>query len=156
MYNVQWDVWDQNVLNQKTLRIRQRIWCYIWIQRALPCYIFLTIWKKIFQQAVLKQSVKRNLVQFTARADNSKADVAAKLNLGWIFIRKKDGINVPALTKHPGNFSVKKDAKNVLLGKSNLCFNQELLKHMLFPLTAWIDSAWTHAFVSSRTDFLVA
>ena len=95
-------------------------------------------------------------MQFTARADNSKADVAAKLNLGWIFIRKKDGINVPALTKHPGNFSVKKDAKNVLLGKSNLCFNQELLKHMLFPLTAWIDSAWTHALVSCRTDFLVA
>ena len=31
----------------------------------------------------------------------------------------------PALTKHPGNFSVKKDAKNVFLEKSHLCFNQE-------------------------------
>ena len=29
----------------------------------------------------------------------------------------------------------KKDAKNVLLGKSHLCFNQELQKHTLFPLT---------------------
>ena len=28
-----------------------------------------------------------------------------------------------------------KDAKNVLLGKSHLCFNQELQKHTLFPLT---------------------
>ena len=41
----------------------------------------------------------------------------------------------PALTKHPGNFSVQKDAKNVFLEKSHLCFNQELLKHTLFPLT---------------------
>ena len=41
----------------------------------------------------------------------------------------------PALTKHPGNFSVEKDAKNVFLEKSHLCFNQELLKHTFFPLT---------------------
>ena len=27
------------------------------------------------------------------------------------------------------------DAKNALLGKSHLCFNQELQKHTLFPLT---------------------
>ena len=45
----------------------------------------------------------------------------------------------PALTKHPGNFSVKKDAKNVFVEKSQLCFNQELLKHTLFPLTG-LDS----------------
>ena len=65
-----------------------------------------------------------NLVQLTTRADNLNADVAAKINLGWIFIRKKDGVNVPALTKQPGNFSVKeKDAKNALLGKSHLYFN---------------------------------
>ena len=51
----------------------------------------------------------------------------------------------------------KKDAKNVLLGKSHLCFNQELQKHTLFPLTGLDpDSAWTRAFVSSRTDFPVA
>ena len=45
----------------------------------------------------------------------------------------------PALTKHPGNFSVKKDAKNVFLEKSHLCFNQEQepikKKHTLFPVT---------------------
>ena len=58
----------------------------------------------------------------------------------------------PALTKPPGNFSVEKDAKNVFLEKSHLCFNQELLKHTFFPLTG-LDLLWTHAFVSCRTDF---
>ena len=43
----------------------------------------------MFQRAVFKQSVKRNLVQLRARADNLNADVAAKFNLGWIFIRNK-------------------------------------------------------------------
>ena len=52
-----------------------------------------------------------------------------------LYPRKKDGVNVPALKNNPGNFSVKKDGKNVLLGKSNLCFNQELQKHTLFSLT---------------------
>ena len=45
--------------------------------------------KCMFQRAVFKQSVKRNLVQLRARADNLNADVAAKFNLGWIFIRNK-------------------------------------------------------------------
>ena len=60
------------------------------------------------------------------------------------------------LKKHHGKSSVKKDAKNVLLGKSHLCFNQELQKHTLFPPTGLDpDSAWTHVFVSSRTEFAV-
>ena len=42
----------------------------------------------------------------------------------------------PALTKHPGNFSVQKDAKNVFLEKSHLCFNQELLESFRFEFTA--------------------
>ena len=42
--------------------------------------------------------------------------------MGWIFIRKKDGVK-----------KKKKDAKNLLLGKSHLCFNQELQTHTLFP-----------------------
>ena len=46
----------------------------------------------MFQRAVFKQSLKRNLVQLRARADNLNADVAAKFNLGWIFICKKDGV----------------------------------------------------------------
>ena len=74
-----------------------------------------------------------------------------------LYPRKKDNVYVPALKKHPGNFSVQKDAKNVLLAKSHLCFNQELQQHTLFSLTGLDpDSAWTHAFVSSRTDFPVA
>ena len=36
----------------------------------------------MFQRTVLKQSVKRNLVQLRARADELNADVAAKFNLG--------------------------------------------------------------------------
>ena len=52
--------------------------------------------------------------------------------------------------------SLSKKCKNVLLGKSHLCFNQELQKHTLFPPTGLDpDSAWTHAFVSSRTEFAV-
>ena len=74
-------------------------------------------------------------MQLRARADNLNADVAAKFHPGWIFIRKEDGVNVPALTKQPGNFSVKNRCENVLLGKSHLCFNQEQQKHTLFPLT---------------------
>ena len=74
-------------------------------------------------------------MQLRARADELNADVAAKFNLGWIFIRKKDGVNVPDLTKQLEISLSKKDAKNVLLGKSHLCFNQELQKHTLFPLT---------------------
>ena len=62
----------------------------------------------MFQRAVFKQTVKRNLMQLRARADKLNADVAAKSNLGWIFIRKNDGVNVPSLTKQPGNFYVKK------------------------------------------------
>ena len=65
----------------------------------------------MFQRAV--ESVKRNLVQLKTRADNLNANVAAKFNLGWIFIRKKDGVNVPALTKQPGNFSVKKKMRKM-------------------------------------------
>ena len=42
----------------------------------------------------------------------------------------------PALTKPPGNFSVEKDAKNVFLEKSHLCFNQELLESFRFEFTA--------------------
>ena len=103
-----------------------------------PCPVisFQQYERKCFNELFLN-SLKRNLVQLRARADNLNADVDAKFNLGWIFVRKKDGVNVPALTKQPGNFSVKKkkDAKNVLLGKSHLCFNQELQKHTLFPLT---------------------
>ena len=71
----------------------------------------------MFQRAVFKQSVKRNLVQLRARADNLNADVAAKFNLGWISIRKKDGVNVPALTKQPGNFSVKKRCEKCIARK---------------------------------------
>ena len=52
-------------------------------------------------------------MQLRARADNLNADVAAKFNLGWIFIRKKDGVNVPALTKQSGNFSVKKKMRKM-------------------------------------------
>ena len=71
----------------------------------------------MFQRTVLKQSVKRNLVQLRARADELNADVAAKFNLGWIFIRKKDGVNVPDLTKQPGNFSIKKRCENCIAKK---------------------------------------
>ena len=51
----------------------------------------------MFQRAVFKQSVKRNLAQLRARSDNVNADVATKFNVGWIFIRKKDAVNVPVL-----------------------------------------------------------
>ena len=67
----------------------------------------------MFQQDVFKQPVKRNLVQLRARADNLNADVAAKINSEWIFIRKKEGVNVPTLTKQTGNFSVKKKMRKV-------------------------------------------
>ena len=69
----------------------------------------------MFQRAV--ESVKRNLVQLKTRADNLNANVAAKFNLGWIFIRKKDGVNVPALTKQPGNFPIKKRCKKCIARK---------------------------------------
>ena len=59
-------------------------------------------------------------------------------NLGWIFIRKKDGVNVPALTKHPGNFSVKKEAKNVLRRKSYICFNQEAARKIYTLSSQWL------------------
>ena len=59
----------------------------------------------MFQRAVFKPSVNRNL---RARVDNLNADVAAKFDSGWIFISKKVGVNVPALTKQPGNFCVQK------------------------------------------------
>ena len=68
----------------------------------------------MFQRAVFKQSLKTNLVQLRARADT---DVAAKFNLGWIFICKKEGVNVPALTKQPGNFSVKNRCKECIARK---------------------------------------
>ena len=71
----------------------------------------------MFQRGVFKQSLKRNLVQLRARADNLNADVAAKFNLGWIFIRKKDGVNVPALTKQPENSSVKKRCEKCIARK---------------------------------------
>ena len=71
----------------------------------------------MFERAVFKQSVKRNLVQLRARADNLNADAAARFNLGWIFIRKKDGVNVPALTKQPGTFSVKKGCEKCIARK---------------------------------------
>ena len=69
----------------------------------------------MFQRAV--ESVKRNLVQLKTRADNLNANVAAKFNLGWIFIRKKDGVNVPALTKQPGNFSFQKRCEKCIARK---------------------------------------
>ena len=71
----------------------------------------------MFQRAVFKQSSKRNLVQLRARADNLNANVAAKFNLGWIFICKKEGVNVPALTKQPGNFSVKNRCEECIARK---------------------------------------
>ena len=89
----------------------------------------------MFQRAVFKQSVKRNLVQLRARADNLNADVAAKFNLGWIFIRKKTALMFQLLQNNQEISLSKKEAKNVLLGKSHLYFNQELQKHStLFPL----------------------
>ena len=71
----------------------------------------------MFQRAVFKQSVKRNLVQVRVRADKLNADVAAKFILAWIFFRKKDGVNVPDLTKQPGNFSIKKRCENCIAKK---------------------------------------
>ena len=56
-------------------------------------------------------------MQLRARADNLNADVAAKFNLGWIFIRIKDGVNVLALTKQPGNFSVKNRCEKCIARK---------------------------------------
>ena len=61
-------------------------------------------------------------------------------NLGWIFILKKDGVNVPALTKHPGNFSVKKEAKNVLRRKSHICFNLEAARKTYTLSRQWLGS----------------
>ena len=61
-------------------------------------------------------------------------------NLGWIFIRKNDGVNVPAITKHPGNFSVEKDAKNVLRRKSHVCFNQEAARKTYTLSSQWLGS----------------
>ena len=65
----------------------------------------------------------------------------------------------------------KKDAKNVLLGKSHLCFNQELQKHTLFPLTVsdwlcmdsrfrffsphWFPGSLLARFVASSDIFLL-
>ena len=71
----------------------------------------------MFQRAVFKQSVKGNLVQLRARADELNADVAAKFNLGWIFIRKKGGVNVRDLTNQPGNFSVQKRCEKCIARK---------------------------------------
>ena len=70
----------------------------------------------MFQRAVFKQSVKRNLAQLRARSDNVNADVAT-CNLGGIFIRKKDALNVPALTKQPGDFSVNKRCEKCIARK---------------------------------------
>ena len=71
----------------------------------------------MFQRAVFKQSVKRNLAQLRAKSDNVNADVATKFNLGWIFIREKDALNVPALTKQPGDFSVNKRCEKCIARK---------------------------------------
>lgn len=74
-------------------------------------------------------------MQLRARADNLNADVAAKFNLGWIFIRKKTALMFQLLQNNQEISLSKKEAKNVLLGKSHLYFNQELQKHStLFPL----------------------
>ena len=90
----------------------------------------------MFQRTVLKQSVKRNLVQLRARADELNADVAA-INSTWggSLSVKKTVLMFQILQNNLEISLSKKDAKNVLLGKSHLCFNQELQKHTLFPLT---------------------
>ena len=89
----------------------------------------------MFERAVFKQSVKRNLVQLRARADNLNADVAARFNWDGSLSVKKTALMFQLLQNNLELSLSKKDAKNVLLGKSHLCFNQELQKHTLFPLT---------------------
>ena len=56
-------------------------------------------------------------------------------------------------------FQLLKNTMEISLSKKMqkmYCFNQELQKHTLFPFTGLDpDSAWTHPFVSSRTEFAV-
>ena len=128
--------------------------------------------KENVQRAVFKQSVKKSLAQFKTRADNLNADVY-RLNSTWdgSLSVKKTALMFQLLQNNLEISLFKKDAKNVLLGKSHLCFNQELQKHTLFPLTVldwlcmdsrfrffsphWFPGSLMARFVASSDIFLL-